>query len=248
MVGNYERERGHASNGTCTETSHLRERRRHAGAPVRYERRRIRGDALPDQLDQADQPEGAQGAQGRRRRRWEQRCERVDGTGRIARGRAARQAARGHRAFPVSRARRARRAPKASAGRKASAGGRTPGPEGGSHGEWTALVLGSKVRQVPGFETAAVRTEGAGSSARLRGVLEVTSEIRAGETVFTVPASYRANEKKTRTKSKRAKPCSRFPRVTEPKQDRVRRRRVHRIRCEPRRQHADFDRGRRDGP
>ena len=29
----------------------------------------------------------------------------------------------------------------------------------------------------------------------MRGVLEVTNEIRAGETVFTVPAGYRANSK-----------------------------------------------------
>ncbi len=65
-----------------------------------------------------------------------------------------------------------------------------PGPEGGGVGAWTAVTLGAKVKQVSGFEEAAVRTEDGGSSARLRGVLEVTSEIKAGETVLTVPSAF----------------------------------------------------------
>ena len=102
--------------------------------------------------------------------------------------RAARQAAKGSRAFRYGTV-----GPAGAEGQRGAEG--PPGPEGGSHGEWTALALGSKVKQVPGFESAAVRAEGAGSSARLRGVLEVTNEIKAGETVFTVPAGYRAKSK-----------------------------------------------------
>ncbi|HEV2974509.1 MAG TPA: hypothetical protein VGX69_05875 [Solirubrobacteraceae bacterium] len=65
------------------------------------------------------------------------------------------------------------------------------GPEGGSVGEWTPLALSDKVRLVPGYEAAAVRTESAGATARLRGVLEITSEVKADEPVFTIPAGFR---------------------------------------------------------
>ena len=71
------------------------------------------------------------------------------------------------------------------------------GPEGsgGAVGNWTALTLSGKVKQVSGYEEAAVRTENGGATARLRGVIEVTSEIKAGETVFTIPAGYRPQSK-----------------------------------------------------
>jgi hypothetical protein len=67
------------------------------------------------------------------------------------------------------------------------------GPEGsgGAVGNWTALTLSGKVTQVSGYQEAAVRTENGGATARLRGVLEVTGEIHAGDTVFTIPAAYR---------------------------------------------------------
>ncbi len=66
------------------------------------------------------------------------------------------------------------------------------GPTGGSGvGSWTALALAGNVGQVPGYETVDVRTENAGATARLRGALEVTSEVQPGETVFTIPAGFR---------------------------------------------------------
>jgi hypothetical protein len=70
-----------------------------------------------------------------------------------------------------------------------------PGPEGKA-GSWTALVLGSKVEPVSGFEPPAVRTENGGSTVRLRGVLVVTNEIaNTSDTVFTVPVGYRPKSK-----------------------------------------------------
>jgi hypothetical protein len=70
------------------------------------------------------------------------------------------------------------------------------GSDGGSGvSSWTALTIGSNVAQVAGYETAGARTENAGATARLRGVLEVTSEIQPGETVFTVPAADRPKSK-----------------------------------------------------
>jgi Collagen triple helix repeat (20 copies) len=65
------------------------------------------------------------------------------------------------------------------------------GPEGGSVGSWTALTLSSKVQQVTGYEEAAVRSEDGSATARLRGALEITSEVKAGQKVFTVPSGYR---------------------------------------------------------
>ena len=44
------------------------------------------------------------------------------------------------------------------------------------------------MQPVAGYEAPAVRTEYGGATARLRGVIEVTSEVRAGETVLTIPA------------------------------------------------------------
>jgi Collagen triple helix repeat (20 copies) len=78
------------------------------------------------------------------------------------------------------------RGPEGSPGREGP-----PGPEGGSVGAWATPTLGSKVKQVSGYEEVAVRTESGGSSARLRGVLVVMSEIKAGEAVLTLPSAYR---------------------------------------------------------
>jgi hypothetical protein len=87
--------------------------------------------------------------------------------------------------------------PQGPAGPTGSTGPQGPaGPEGGSGvGSWTALTVGGNVAQVSGYETAGARTENAGATARLRGVLEVTSEIQPGETVFTVPAADRPKGK-----------------------------------------------------
>lgn len=48
---------------------------------------------------------------------------------------------------------------------------------------------------VSGYEEPAARVESGGATARLRGVLEVTSEIKAGETVFTLPSGLRPKNK-----------------------------------------------------
>ena len=70
------------------------------------------------------------------------------------------------------------------------------GPEGGSGlGTWTAVALSGKVQQVAGYEPPAVRTEYGGATARLRGAIEVTSEIQAGETVVTIPTPDRPQNK-----------------------------------------------------
>jgi len=71
-----------------------------------------------------------------------------------------------------------------------AAGAQGPqGPEGvGSGvGDWEPVTLSGKVQDVATFQEASARTENGGAIARLRGVLEVTSEINAGETVFTIP-------------------------------------------------------------
>jgi hypothetical protein len=84
------------------------------------------------------------------------------------------------------------RGPEGAQGPEGLRGAEGPqGPEGGSVGAWTALTLSGKVQQVSGYEAAAVRTEDGGATARLRGVLEITSEVKAGETVFTIPSGYR---------------------------------------------------------
>jgi hypothetical protein len=89
------------------------------------------------------------------------------------------------------------RGPVGSAGPQGLQGPQGPaGPEGGSVGSWTApLTVSSKLKQVSGFEELAVRTESAGATARLRGVLEVTGEVKAGEALFTVPAGFRPKSK-----------------------------------------------------
>jgi Collagen triple helix repeat (20 copies) len=69
------------------------------------------------------------------------------------------------------------------------------GPEGGSVGEWTALTISSKLKQVSGYEGIAVRTEGGGTTARLRGVLSVTSEVKTNDALFTLPEDYRPMSK-----------------------------------------------------
>jgi hypothetical protein len=84
-------------------------------------------------------------------------------------------------------------------GARGAEGARGPegprGPEGGSVGQWALLTLSSKVKQVAGYEEAAVRTEDGGATARLRGVLEITSEVKADEPVFTVPVGFRPQNK-----------------------------------------------------
>ena len=71
------------------------------------------------------------------------------------------------------------------------------GPEGpgGRVGSWTALAHSGNVEPVEGFEEPSARTENGGATARLRGVLEVKSEIKENETVFTVPACCRPKNK-----------------------------------------------------
>jgi len=70
------------------------------------------------------------------------------------------------------------------------------GPEGtDAHaGEWEALGGLSKVKAVANFEVPAARTEAGGATARLRGVLETTKEVKTGETVFTIPACCRPHK------------------------------------------------------
>ncbi|HXB16240.1 MAG TPA: hypothetical protein VNV44_10920 [Solirubrobacteraceae bacterium] len=71
------------------------------------------------------------------------------------------------------------------------------GPEGtdARPGGWEALEGLSKVQPVAGFEEPAVRTEAGGATARLRGVLNTTKEVKPGETVFTIPACCRPHNK-----------------------------------------------------
>ncbi len=71
------------------------------------------------------------------------------------------------------------------------------GPEGtdARAGAWEALEGFGKVSQVTGFEAPAVRTEAGGATARLRGVLEVTKEVKPGDTVFTIPPCCRPHNK-----------------------------------------------------
>jgi hypothetical protein len=72
----------------------------------------------------------------------------------------------------------------------------TQGPEGGSVGAWTALANPSKLEQVSGFETVAVRTESAGATARLRGAFVVTDEVNSpSEVLFTLPEGFRPKGK-----------------------------------------------------
>ena len=86
--------------------------------------------------------------------------------------------------------------PTGSTGPEGPRGAEGPrGPEGGSVGNWTPITPSSKLRQVSGYEELAVRTESGGATARLRGVLEVTSEVRAGETLFTIPSADRPKSK-----------------------------------------------------
>lgn len=62
----------------------------------------------------------------------------------------------------------------------------TPGP-------WTALVLTAKIEEGAGFQTVRVRTEGGGTTARLRGLPKVKAgqEVKAAEVFATVPVGFR---------------------------------------------------------
>jgi hypothetical protein len=88
--------------------------------------------------------------------------------------------------------------PKGQAGPKGETGPKgEPGPEGtDAHpGEWEALQGLGKVQQVSGFEAAAARTEAGGATARLRGAIETTKEVKPGDTVFTIPPCCRPHSK-----------------------------------------------------
>jgi hypothetical protein len=66
------------------------------------------------------------------------------------------------------------------------------GKEGGHVGPWIPITSHSKLKEVTGFEELGVRTESAGATARLRGVLEVISEVHTTtEPLFIIPVGER---------------------------------------------------------
>ena len=83
------------------------------------------------------------------------------------------------------------RGPKGETGAEGPKGER--GPEGNDArvGGWEELESLSKVQGESNFEEPAVRTEAGGATARLRGVLDTTKEVKPGETVFRIPACCR---------------------------------------------------------